>query len=137
MHPPKLSRGIVVERNVPGGVRGIDRHGQRLQKRVGVSLVSIQASAARNLLGFLAEDVHRSDDIAGAVLDRCNVDERDDALTVGSLDDDFLVAQSLSGREHLTHRTFRLRYYIAIQPVKAMGAAETKRWIADLRGATP
>jgi hypothetical protein len=62
---------------------------------------SIQASLAGMLLGFLGEDVHRSDDEAWAFFDRLNVYERDDARTVGSLDNDCLIAQSLAGREHI------------------------------------
>ncbi len=136
-YPPKLGRGVVVERDVPGGVRGIDRHRQGLQKLAGVSLVSIEANVAGRLLRFLAEDVYRSNDAAGAVLDRRNVDERHHARTVWALDDDFLIAQSLPGREHIAHGTFRMRYRIAIQAEEAIGAAETNRRIADLRGATP
>src|SRR6267378_118753 len=137
MDAPKLGCGVVVERNAPGGVRGIDRHRQGLQKPVGVSLVPIEARVAGKLLRFLAENVYRSDDAAGAVLDRCDVDECHDARTVGSLDDDFLIAQTLSGREHVTHGTFRMGYQITIKPVKAIGAAKPNRWVADLRGATP
>ena len=77
----------------------------------------VQASVAGTLLGFLAEDIHCADNAAEAVLDRCNVDERDNAGTVGPLDDDFLIAHSLPGREHIAHRTFRVRHQITKRPV--------------------
>src|SRR5258708_13242107 len=97
----------------------------------------MEAGADGKLRRLLGEDVYRSADAAGAVLDRGNVDERHHARTVWALDDDFLIAPSLPGREHIAHGTFRMRYRIAIQAEQALGAAETNLRIAALRGATP
>ena len=68
------------------------------------------------LLRLLAEDVHRPDDAAGAVFDRCNVHERDNARAVRSLDHDLLVAQSLAGCEHVGHGTFRMGIELPSRP---------------------
>src|ERR1700730_16663994 len=109
-YPPKLRRGVVIERNVAGGVRGIDRYGQGMKKLFRVSAVSVQKGLAGMSHRFLAEDVYRTDDAAGVIFDRVDIDERHDARTIGLLDDDLLIAQSQAGRENLAHGTFRMRY---------------------------
>ena len=125
MHAPKISRGGVVERDQPGGIGGIDRYRQGLQQLVGilpvpVEAIAVQPGVAQMLHGFLAEDVDRPDDAAGVVLDRLDIDKRHDAFTAGSLDDDFLIAQSLPGCKHLAHGTFRRGDQITLQAVKAI-----------------
>src|ERR1700730_17037996 len=89
------------------------------------------------VLGFLAEDIHGSGDAAEAVLDRFDVYQRHNARTAGPLDDDFLIAHPLPSRKHFGHWAFRMRDQSALQAVKAIGAAETNRGIADLRRTTP
>jgi hypothetical protein len=62
---------------------------------------------------FFTKDVHRPDNLAGAVFDRFDVHERHDPSAVRPFDCDFLVAQSLAGYEDVRHGTFRMGHVIS------------------------
>ncbi len=136
-HPPKLHGCLIVGSNPSGGVRRVYRSRQGLQKLLGVPLSFVQMKLGRLLLGPFAKDVHRADDTAGTVFDRFDVHQRNDARTVRALDRDLLIAYSMAACENVGHGTLRVGYESPVEAVKAIGAAETSRGIADRRGAAP
>jgi hypothetical protein len=130
-------RCLVVKRDVPGGIRGVDRRRQGLQNLLGVLQASVRAKPGRQQLRLLAEDIHGPGDAAGAVSDRFHVHERHDGRAIRPLDRDLLIAYASAVSEDIGHRTFRMRYKVAVQAIKAIRAAITKGRITEVRRRTP
>ena len=88
-------------------------------------------------LGDILKAIDRADDVAIAVLEGFDVDERDAAHAARPLDMDFLLAQGNAGTQHLGHRAFMVRQQAAVGPEHFIGAAIPFVGIAKLGRPAP
>src|SRR5262245_36469620 len=81
--------------------------------------------------------IDRSRHCTGFVPECRDVDQRRDAGTVRTLDDNLSVAHRLAGSQDIGHRAFNLCKRLTIGLIQPMSPVKPLRWIANFRRATP
>jgi hypothetical protein len=88
-------------------------------------------------LRYILEAVDGADDVPIAILDCFDVDERNAAQAVRSLDVDFLFTHGNTGAQHIGHGAFMVQEPTAVGPEHSIRTAKPFIGIAELRRPAP
>jgi hypothetical protein len=83
------------------------------------------------------EAVDRADYVSRCIFERIDMDHRDDARPVRTLDGGFCPSDRLPGTQHMRHRAFLAPDQLSVQPIKLVGPAEPLGLVTDAGRAPP
>src|ERR1700683_2840807 len=86
---------------------------------------------------YILEAVDGTDNVAITIGECLDVDERDTARAVRSLNMDFLLAHGDTGPQHVGHRAFMVREQTAVGAEHPIGSAKPLIGIAEFRRSAP